>query len=87
VGCFSRVVGGFDAFHSKLGLTVLPPFVARINRWFKKKLPRSEASALLRVEQHEGSFLVRESESKPGEYSLSVRYAYANGVGPLCCQI
>lgn len=42
-------------------------------RWFKKKLPRSEASALLRVEQHEGSFLVRESESKPGEYSLSVR--------------
>lgn len=35
-------------------------------------MSRSQAAAALRVAGQEGTFLVRESESKPGEYSLSV---------------
>ncbi len=37
-------------------------------------MSRSEAAALIRVAKLEGTFLVRESESKPGEYSLSVAH-------------
>eukprot|EP00037_Helgoeca_nana_P025821 m.286312 g.286312 ORF g.286312 m.286312 type:complete len:704 (+) comp27051_c0_seq2:220-2331(+) len=40
--------------------------------WFHGKMGRSEAAALLRMAAFSGSFLVRESESKRGEYSLSV---------------
>lgn len=42
--------------------------------WFHGKMGRSEAAALLRMAAFSGSFLVRESESKQGEYSLSVSF-------------
>jgi tyrosine-protein kinase Tec len=40
--------------------------------WFLGSVSKSEASALLRMSGTDGCFLVRESESKPGQYSLSV---------------
>eukprot|EP00049_Salpingoeca_infusionum_P023142 m.10570 g.10570 ORF g.10570 m.10570 type:complete len:654 (+) comp5587_c0_seq1:251-2212(+) len=42
--------------------------------WFRGRISRSEAGALLRMEKQEGCFLVRESESTPGTYSLSVSH-------------
>lgn len=42
--------------------------------WFHGRISRAEAAALLLVAKQEGCFLVRESESKVGEYSLSVSH-------------
>eukprot|EP00730_Choanoeca_flexa_P016724 TRINITY_DN7966_c0_g1_i2.p1 TRINITY_DN7966_c0_g1~~TRINITY_DN7966_c0_g1_i2.p1 ORF type:complete len:598 (+),score=144.93 TRINITY_DN7966_c0_g1_i2:94-1887(+) len=42
--------------------------------WYMGSLSKSEASALLNVSGQDGCFLVRESESQPGQYSLSVFY-------------
>jgi len=41
--------------------------------WFKGKIARKDAEKML-MKGAVGSFLIRESESKPGEYSLSVVY-------------
>jgi len=43
------------------------------NPWFHGKIPRTTAEYLLNNGIN-GSFLVRESESSPGEYSISVRH-------------
>lgn len=40
--------------------------------WFHGKMGRQEAAAILKNANASGTFLVRESESKQGEYSLSV---------------
>eukprot|EP00054_Salpingoeca_dolichothecata_P008781 m.49809 g.49809 ORF g.49809 m.49809 type:complete len:663 (+) comp17953_c0_seq1:32-2020(+) len=42
--------------------------------WFHGRMGRSEAAVMLRNANQEGCFLVRESESVPGEYSLSVSH-------------
>lgn len=42
--------------------------------WFRGKMSRAEASGLLQAVKQEGCFLVRESETKPGEYTLSVSH-------------
>jgi len=42
--------------------------------WFHGKMGRAEAAAQLRMAAFSGAFLVRESESKKGEYSLSVSF-------------
>lgn len=42
--------------------------------WFFGPIKRAEAEKLLRVQVHKkGTFLIRESESKPGDYSLSIQ--------------
>eukprot|EP00050_Salpingoeca_kvevrii_P006923 m.292666 g.292666 ORF g.292666 m.292666 type:complete len:708 (+) comp12656_c0_seq1:283-2406(+) len=45
--------------------------------WFHGKMSRSDATRLIKDCNQEGCFLVRESESKPGEYSLSVSHGGA----------
>lgn len=40
--------------------------------WFQGKIKRSDAEKMLLETQKPGSFLVRESESRPGDYSLSM---------------
>jgi len=40
--------------------------------WFHGKMGRQEAASILKNANASGTFLVRESESKKGEYSLSV---------------
>ena len=42
--------------------------------WYFGPIRRVEAEKMLMLEiNQQGSFLIRESESKPGDYSLSVR--------------
>lgn len=45
--------------------------------WFHGRMTRGQAEKILMQCGSEGSFLLRESESKPGDYSLSVRSADA----------
>lgn len=42
-------------------------------RWFAGKLPRAKADRVLEAAPN-GTYLVRESDSRPGDYSLSVKY-------------
>ena len=43
-------------------------------RWFFGPIKRAEAEKLLRINAHKkGTYLIRESESKPGDYSLSIQ--------------
>eukprot|EP00053_Salpingoeca_punica_P013248 m.119480 g.119480 ORF g.119480 m.119480 type:complete len:715 (-) comp16151_c1_seq2:376-2520(-) len=63
-----------------LGLEGYVPrnYVSRVSiesePWYKGKISRPEAAFLLRSANQEGTFLVRDSESKAGEYSLSVSH-------------
>ncbi|XP_072029354.1 growth factor receptor-bound protein 2-B-like [Amphiura filiformis] len=44
--------------------------------WFHGKITRANAEGLLKKQQ-DGSYLIRESESTPGDFSLSVKYGDA----------
>lgn len=41
--------------------------------WYYGRITRAEAEKLLH-DKHEGAFLIRISESSPGDFSLSVKY-------------
>lgn len=43
------------------------------HRWFFGKIPRAKAEEMLNKQRHDGAFLIRESESAPGDFSLSVK--------------
>ena len=51
-------------------VTSLPSFL----RWFFGKIPRAKAEEMLSKQRHDGAFLIRESESAPGDFSLSVKF-------------
>nr|ABV82715.1 reporter of ZAP-70 activity fusion protein [synthetic construct] len=58
---------------------VLKEFVtaARMHKphpWFFGKIPRAKAEEMLSKQRHDGAFLIRESESAPGDFSLSVKF-------------
>ncbi|CAH3141890.1 unnamed protein product, partial [Porites evermanni] len=42
-------------------------------RWFHGNMPGKEAEVMMQDKGEDGSFLVRESQSKPGDYVLTVR--------------
>ncbi|XP_053133149.1 GRB2-related adapter protein isoform X2 [Hemicordylus capensis] len=42
--------------------------------WYSGKISRQEAEQVLLKRQFRGAFLIRESESSPGEFSISVNY-------------
>ncbi|XP_070579951.1 growth factor receptor-bound protein 2-like [Ptychodera flava] len=44
------------------------------HEWFRGKISRAKAEELLRQQSHDGAFLIRESESSPGDFSLSVKF-------------
>ncbi len=75
-GIVKQVKGALDHFarsfdHSvswAVGLKIPP----NLGRWFHGHLSGKEAERLLETGKN-GSFLVRESQSKPGDYVLSVR--------------
>lgn len=48
-------------------------FILECCRWFHGKIPRQKAERIITSTNDPGAFLIRESESKPGDYSLSVR--------------
>lgn len=64
-------LGGWTSrfFVGKQMLTGLPSFL----RWFFGKIPRAKAEEMLSKQRHDGAFLIRESESAPGDFSLSVK--------------
>mmetsp|Transcript_98001 Transcript_98001/g.136130 ORF Transcript_98001/g.136130 Transcript_98001/m.136130 type:complete len:514 (+) Transcript_98001:198-1739(+) len=41
--------------------------------WFHGRIPRQKAERIIQASSDGGAFLIRESESKPGDYSLSVK--------------
>eukprot|EP00730_Choanoeca_flexa_P017829 TRINITY_DN8623_c0_g2_i2.p1 TRINITY_DN8623_c0_g2~~TRINITY_DN8623_c0_g2_i2.p1 ORF type:complete len:504 (+),score=128.29 TRINITY_DN8623_c0_g2_i2:270-1781(+) len=43
--------------------------------WYHGRIKRAEAEKVLMLTGSEGSFLIRESESKPGQFALSIRTA------------
>lgn len=43
------------------------------SRWFFGKIPRAKAEEMLNKQRKDGAFLIRESESAPGDFSLSVK--------------
>ncbi|KAL5457173.1 hypothetical protein EMCRGX_G034418 [Ephydatia muelleri] len=45
----------------------------KAEEWFFGAIKRAESEKLLRAAGDKGTFLVRESESKPGDYSLSIQ--------------
>lgn len=42
--------------------------------WFFGRIPRARAEEILNKQRHDGAFLIRESESAPGDFSLSVKF-------------
>lgn len=50
----------------------LQPFSVS-SRWFFGKIPRAKAEEMLNKQRKDGAFLIRESESAPGDFSLSVK--------------
>ncbi|KAI4789671.1 hypothetical protein KUCAC02_035100, partial [Chaenocephalus aceratus] len=50
-----------------------PPPPHTSSRWFFGKIPRAKAEEMLNKQRHDGAFLIRESESAPGDFSLSVK--------------
>lgn len=48
-------------------------FFSPPHRWFFGKIPRAKAEEMLGKQRHDGAFLIRESESAPGDFSLSVK--------------
>ena len=55
------------------------------NSWFFGSVKRDEAEKLLKAHPKCGTFLVRESESKPGDYSLSIFNEGAVKHYRICC--
>ena len=54
--------------------SLLSPLPNPSSRWFFGKIKRADAEKkLLQIGNQTGTFLIRESESQPGNYSLSVR--------------
>eukprot|EP00112_Aurelia_sp_Birch-Aquarium-sp1_P014259 Seg3065.3 transcript_id=Seg3065.3/GoldUCD/mRNA.D3Y31 product="Growth factor receptor-bound protein 2" protein_id=Seg3065.3/GoldUCD/D3Y31 len=41
--------------------------------WYGGKIPRKEAETKLIAQPHDGAYLIRDSESTPGDFSLSVK--------------
>ena len=42
-------------------------------RWYSGRITRKKAEDLLKGQRVNGAFLIRESESTPGDFSLSVK--------------
>ena len=57
-----------------LALTHIHVHTTHTHRWFFGRIKRADAEKkLLQVGNQSGTYLIRESESMPGQYSLSVR--------------
>ena len=52
---------------------ILEFYLALFYRWFHGRITRAKAEDLLGKQPHDGAFLIRESESTPGDFSLSVK--------------
>ncbi|KFD57404.1 hypothetical protein M514_01507 [Trichuris suis] len=53
----------------------------RDHRWYYGRICRANAEVLLKKQSHDGAFLIRESESCPGDFSLSHFKVLRDGSG------
>uniref|UniRef100_H2Z374 Growth factor receptor-bound protein 2 n=1 Tax=Ciona savignyi TaxID=51511 RepID=H2Z374_CIOSA len=58
----------------KDGLIPKNYFQLKPHLWYKGKIKRMVAEEILKQQKKNGQFLIRESESTPGDFSLSVRF-------------
>lgn len=49
-----------------------------VHRWYHGDLSRHAAEAMLLSNGRDGSYLLRDSQDRPGDYALSVRYVSSN---------
>jgi len=63
--------------HGEEGLVPKPYIELKAHDWWHGKTSRAEAERILRVNGGDGSFLVRDSEANPGDFSVSVLYGDA----------
>lgn len=70
-------------FMSALSSCFLLFFFSAACRWFFGKIPRAKAEEILNKQRKDGAFLIRESESAPGDFSLSVKWV---SLGQLAAQ-
>uniref|UniRef100_G1LRX7 Growth factor receptor bound protein 2 n=1 Tax=Ailuropoda melanoleuca TaxID=9646 RepID=G1LRX7_AILME len=63
---YKAELNGKDGFIPKNYIEMKP------HPWFFGKIPRAKAEEMLSKQRHDGAFLIRESESAPGDFSLSV---------------
>lgn len=66
VGCLAHGEAGSLAFP-------LPSPAPSLCRWYSGRISRQLAEEILMKRNHLGAFLIRESESSPGEFSVSVK--------------
>jgi len=78
-GCILKVLNMEDdsnwyraELEGKEGLIPSNYIEMKPNSWYRGRITRAEAEAFL-VDKPEGSFLIRISESSPGDFSLSVK--------------
>jgi growth factor receptor-binding protein 2 len=60
--------------HGKEGYVPSNYIKMRDHRWFLSKITRTDSEVLLHKQTQDGAFLVRESETSPRDFSLSVRF-------------
>ncbi|PKK25653.1 growth factor receptor-bound protein 2, partial [Columba livia] len=65
---YKAELNGKDGFILKNYIEMKP------HPWFFGKIPRAKAEEMLGKQRHDGAFLIRESESAPGDFSLSVKF-------------
>ncbi|XP_063149199.1 growth factor receptor-bound protein 2 isoform X1 [Candoia aspera] len=65
---YKAELNGKDGFIPKNYIEMKP------HPWFFGKIPRARAEEMLGKQRHDGAFLIRESESAPGDFSLSVKF-------------
>jgi len=63
--------------HGEEGLVPKPYIELKDHDWWYGRTSRAEAERILKSEGGDGSFLVRDSEANPGDFSVSVKYGDA----------
>lgn len=77
--------GGGDHGPQTLSSSYLFTLITRIIfSWYYGRITRADAEKLL-SNKHEGAFLIRISESSPGDFSLSVKYVNINLIAAIIC--
>uniref|UniRef100_A0A8C6GG95 SH2 domain-containing protein n=1 Tax=Mus spicilegus TaxID=10103 RepID=A0A8C6GG95_MUSSI len=65
---YKAELNGKDGFIPKNYIEMKP------HPWFFGNIPRAKAEEMLSKQRHDGAFLIRESESAPGDFSLSLKF-------------
>ena len=50
--------------------------ICGVDSWFHGRITRAKAEEILSKQRFDGAFLIRDSESTAGDFSISVRYVH-----------